>query len=210
MVETLKYNFEHKKSVWIILLLILIMVLLLIVTLLTRAFLAPIPEETDLTVISVSNCAVVNFIGEGTPISRTLAYPMNDGDGMLTDPFQFSLTNTCDESVSVNIYMVIPTVPATASRIPVAQMQVSVNESTPTTMSSLTSKTLSAAAQTQFNSQTGLTYEAARILTSVTLPPQSTTYALDYRIRLWIKSTATVASGNKTFVGVIMVADSGA
>ena len=58
--------------------------------------------------------------------------------------------------------------------------------------------------------QTGLVYSSAKQITSVTLPPQSTTYAMSFRLRLWISSEAVISNSGRSFAGVIMVADSGA
>ena len=208
MIETIKYNLEHKKAAWIVLLLILVLILFLVVALFTRAYLAPIPDTPYMTAFSVSNCAEVNLLSEQDTISRSLDYPRNDGDGMLTTPYQFTIANTCSSAATVNIYLVIPTVPSNA--IALSNIKMSLNEATPVTLDSLTSKSLSSTYQNQFNIQTGLVYSSAKQITSVTLPPQSTTYAMSFRLRLWISSEAVISNSGRSFAGVIMVADSGA
>ena len=202
MVEKIKYNIEHKRSLWIIMLLILVLFFFLILALVTRAYLTPHQDESTLTPISMSSCLHYQLIDENNSISLTNTYPMIDSSGIANDPYEFSIKNTCDDSITAKIYLVLTSSPA----IPANYVKVSLNEMTPDLLSNKTTASFSAQYQAQFNTSSGLSYGTSYILNSVLLNSRD---IKDFRLRIWLDKSTPNQYMNKNLSLVLVIADSG-
>ncbi len=62
-------------------------------------------QEGENTNISINTCAKIQLKDNGNSINLENTYPMDDSMGLETEPYEFTITSTCEISVGFNLYI---------------------------------------------------------------------------------------------------------
>ena len=101
-----KLKMKDKKRIIILSILAVIIILLLVLGL-TYAFMRPGAEGSKYTNVNASACAKVLFTDTSSSvINMTKSYAMSDAAGLNTTPYTFSVSKTCDGTISFRLYLV--------------------------------------------------------------------------------------------------------
>ncbi len=83
-----------------------ILIFILSVIGLTYAFMKPkVEEKPKSTNISISSCAKVQLKDNGKVINLENTYPMDDDRGLETNPYEFTISSTCEDYIGFNLYL---------------------------------------------------------------------------------------------------------
>src|SRR5574344_1308811 len=138
-------------------------------------------EQTGLNTFKTS--CLDTTINEQEAIKLKSAYPITDAEGLLSSPYEFTLTNECDneERIEINLELF-----ATTSSFLASQMRYSFNDSTPDYVSNLEP------INPILNNAT-----SGYLLLTDTLPANTTH---KYALKLWIDENLGVdEASNKAF-----------
>ena len=90
----------------IILSVLLTLILLLSVLSLTYAFMRPkVEQENVKSKLSLKACAKITLQDTDKVINLKNTYPMDDEIGLKTEPYEFTITSTCENYVGFNMYL---------------------------------------------------------------------------------------------------------
>ena len=101
-----KLKMKDKKRIVILSVLAVIIILLLVLGV-TYAFMRSGAEGSKYTNVNASACAKVLFTDTSSSvINMTNSYAMSDAAGLNTTPYTFSVSKTCDGTISFRLYLV--------------------------------------------------------------------------------------------------------
>ena len=64
-----------------------------------------VQNPDDVNVLFNSKCLKVNFISESDVIDYIDSKPLSDADGILSEPYRFSVENTCDNAITYDVVL---------------------------------------------------------------------------------------------------------
>jgi hypothetical protein len=202
MFKKLKYlivNNKYKKVLLVLLPLIIVLFLTLILT--SKAFMKPILANPAITSVSISTCGTMTLTDQN-PITLANAYPMSDNKGLLSTPYTFTITNSCNEASSFMIYLVV----FNDSEIPNNNIKYNLDTTNNTALiSSLPERIFSTAIKNQLITKIGKsTISNVYQLDSKSLSAGS---SQTFNLRMWLDINAGNELMNKSFISTVAIAD---
>ncbi len=198
MIEKIKRMPKRKLIISLILLIGIILIGILIVTM---AFINPNITNEAITNVNVSSCGYFKLSDKSSGIDLQNSFPMTDNKGMQTDPYIFTLENSCEENKGFNLYLVV----TSESTIP--EENIKINLSTVDgnrTINSLGLVDLTPTIENQYDLEVGKEIRAVYLLQSATLVPD---LPVTFDLRMWLDDSAGNDVQNGKFEATIMVAD---
>ncbi len=178
----------------------IISVLALAIFFVTNAYLGSIEPVTAFTTVSVSSCGDFTLTEENETINLANSYPVSDAIGLQNAPYSFSVKNTCAESSTFNIYLVVNE----TSTMSDSAIKANLNLGDSNNLTNLEVKTLSADIISQIEKLTKKEVKTAYVLDTKTLVSNTT---VDFDLRLWIDALAGNEEENKVFDATIVIGD---
>ncbi len=198
MIDKIKRMPKRKLIISLILLIGIILIGILIVTM---AFINPNITNEAITNVNVSSCGYFKLSDKSSGIDLQNSFPMTDNKGMQTDPYIFTLENSCEENKGFNLYLVV----TSESTIP--EENIKINLSTVDgnrTINSLGLVDLTPTIENQYDLEVGKEIRAVYLLQSATLVPD---LPVTFDLRMWLDDSAGNDVQNGKFEATIMVAD---
>jgi hypothetical protein len=200
MLDKIKYNFKHKKILWLLLPLILCLISILVLT--SNAFTNPKVSPGVVTSVNISSCGEFALHDKSASINLTNSYPMTDNMGLKTTPYTFDVKNTCDGSSSFNVYLIV----TSDSEIPDNLVKINLDTNNKTDLvTNLTKYALENTSKQEFENKSGKAIKQAYLLDtkSITNGASST-----FNLKMWLdKNTGNEYQGKK-YSAFIVVGDS--
>ena len=89
---------------------ILLVIGILVVTIssigITYSYMKPkVEKENNQTEIGINNCAKITLKDNNSTINLTNMYPMEEEMGLLTEPYEFKVSSTCEDYTGFNLYL---------------------------------------------------------------------------------------------------------
>jgi hypothetical protein len=177
-------------------------IFIFIIAVFSYAYLLNIKIDLATTSMGLTvSCGFVSYNDDLNSIHLTNTYPMSDNIGRKTEPYTFSIKNTCATNISYIIYLIIPTTSQINSEFINYEFN---NGDKGGTLTTLPNAILSQDLKSQLEFIHG--YKIAQVLelSRDILNPNVTNY---YNLKLWVNKYATNNEMNKDFILTVATID---